>query len=57
MFSYFSDCLQRVPYWMIYRVPGFLSVVWCDSSPNPSPQILSLSSAGDSEEDLRKRDN
>ena len=28
-------------YWMIYREPGFLAVVWFSSSPTPSPPLVS----------------
>ncbi len=33
----------RVWYWMIYRGPGFLAVVWFGSSPTPSPPPVSKS--------------
>ncbi len=33
----------RVWYWMIYREPGFLAVIWIGSSPNLSPPTVSKS--------------
>ncbi len=37
---HFHPCTSPPPsteYWMIYRGPGFLAVVWFGSSPTPSP--------------------
>ena len=43
-------------YWIIYRGPGFLAVLWFGSYPTPSnpPPLPSVSSTGDTQE-LRKR--
>jgi hypothetical protein len=39
-------------YWMIYRGPGFLAIVWFGSFPPPSPppSLQSVSTAGDTQE-------
>ncbi len=41
------NCVYRSEYWMIYRRPGFLAIVWFGSSPIPFPlsrqQVVSLS--------------
>ncbi len=46
---------QNKEYWIIYRGPGFLAVLWFGSSPTPYSPSLSVSSTGDTRED--KRDN
>jgi hypothetical protein len=38
-------------YWMIYRGPGFLAVLWFGSSKSPPP-LPSVRSTGDTQEDL-----
>ncbi len=50
-----NNLVQRV--WMIYRGPGFLPVVWFCSSLTLSPPLPSVRSSGDTQEELRKRDN
>ncbi len=42
-------------YWMIYRGPGFLAVIWFGSSPNPFSPFPSVSSTGDTQEDEKER--
>ncbi len=48
LIPFVSQVMNRV-YWMIYRGPGFLAVVWFGSSPTPPPiphpheQVVSLS--------------
>ncbi len=44
-------------YWLTYRGPGFLAVIWFGSSPTPSPPLPSVSSTGDTQEDWEKIDN
>ncbi len=41
---------QTRQYWMIYRGPGFLAVLWFGSPPNPSNLPLPTSSTGDKQE-------
>ncbi len=42
-------------YWMIYRGPGFLAVLWFGSSPTPSlPPIPSVSLTGETLEDRER---
>ncbi len=45
-----ATCTAR-EYWMIYRGPGFLAIVWFGSPPTPSP---SVSSTGDAPEDWER---
>jgi hypothetical protein len=47
--------LHFTEYWMIYRGPGFLAVVWLGSLPNPPPPLPSVSATGDTRS-LRKRE-
>ncbi len=41
-------------YWMIYRGPGFLAVIWFGSSPNPFSPFPSVNSTGDTQEDWER---
>ncbi len=51
--------LQPKEYWMIYRVAGFLAVVWIGSYPQPPPPPLptlpSVSSNGENKKTVKER--
>ncbi len=42
-------------YWIIYRGPGFIAIVWFGSSPNPFPPLPSQSFTADTQKAEKER--